>query len=358
LDVGTGHRHFRLEAVEVLMMRFPSVSLLVVASALAGCAGAANVPAAKAGNATASSYVPLSTAALPASALRNSATRPRWMRTVPPGQAEPVELFVSQVYSTQLYGYDVPNKKNAPPNCTYSPGDYVNNMAFDAQGNLWAPEGENRTIIEYGPDCGQQIGILYDSIGQPDAIAFDHAGHQWISNLQNLNGANGSVVEYVKGKVVTEVQDPTIEEMIGLTMDKADNVWVSFIANGSFSGNIAEFPKGKEPATLFANISLGFPGSVQFDRRGNLIGINQLVPQVEIFAPPYTGAPASTFPLEGAGVDCTLSHNEKLLYCGDYTNGSADVYAYPSGTYEYSFTTGLVSVLVPTGVAVWPSPPY
>jgi hypothetical protein len=338
-------------------MRLNNTPLLIAMSILAGCAGAV-APSPPANRIAASPYFPLATSRLSPAALRRSGAEPPWMRAAPEALSEPVQLFVSQVYSTQLYGYKVPNKKNDPPFCTYSPGDYVNNLSFDSEGNLWVPEGENRTIIEYQSGCGPQIGVLYDAIGQDDAIVFDRAGHPWVANLQDLNAANGSVIEYVKSKIVSELQDPTVAEIIGLAMDRSGNVWVSFVSGSSnFPGNIAEFPKGKEPAVLFSNISLGFPGSIQFDDHANLVGVNQTTPQVQIYAPPYTGAPSSSFPLHGAAVDCTLSHGEKLLYCSDYTYGSADVYAYPSGKYRYSFTTGLVSVLVPTGVAVFPAPP-
>jgi hypothetical protein len=357
MGVGAGNRHRNLEAVGVLVMRLNNTFLLIAMWSVAGCAGTATPQPPASGIAT-SRYLPLVTSRLSPSTLPRIATRPSWMRAAPEALTEPVQLFVSQVYSTQLYGYSVPNKKNDPPSCTYSPGDYVNNMSFDSQGNLWAPEGENRTIIEYQANCGPQIGVLYDNIGQDDGIVFDRAGHQWVANLQNLNGANGSVIEYVKSKVIAELQDPTLEEIIGLAMDRSGNVWVSFLAgNSNFPGNVAEFPKGKEPASLFSNISLGFPGSIQFDNHDNLVTVNQTTPRIQIYAPPYTGAPTSTFPLHGAAVDCTLSHSEKLLYCADYTYGSADVYAYPSGQYRYSFTTGLVASLVPTGVAVFPAPP-
>ena len=70
--------------------------------------------------------------------------------------------------------------------------------------------------------------------------------------------------------------------------------------------------------------------------------------------PPYTGTPV-TSQLMGASIWCPLDREKRHIYCGDADNGAIDVYAYPAGSYLYSFTKDLSAGALVTGVA--PDPP-
>ena len=63
--------------------------------------------------------------------------------------------------------------------------------------------------------------------------------------------------------------------------------------------------------------------------------------QVNVYAPPYTGAPAHTLTLKGVvgrsgPTYCSLNQANTRLQCGDNLYQTMDIYKYPSGTYVYS----------------------
>jgi hypothetical protein len=101
------------------------------------------------------------------------------------------------------------------------------------------------------------------------------------------------------------------------------------------------------PAKLFKNISLGFPGSLQFDRHQNLIGPNGNFSSLDIYAPPYTETnPTKRLILENGKVTdptmCTLGPDQGRLYCS-------------FGKFLYTYNNGLAG-LEPEGIANDPAP--
>ena len=88
------------------------------------------------------------------------------------------------------------------------------------------------------------------------------------------------------------------------------------------------------------NFALGNPGSPAFDKKDNLIVTDDSNQTLNVYAPPYTGKP-KVYQLKGSSPQCTLNKAQTNVACGDKTNSSVDVYAYPSGKYQYSFNKGL-----------------
>jgi len=108
------------------------------------------------------------------------------------------------------------------------------------------------------------------------------------------------------------------------------------------------------PGTALSGVSLGLPAAPTFGSANNLIISDWLNFTIDVFAPPYASTP-STSPLMGSSVWCPLDYSEKHILCGDADHGAIDVYAYPGGSYLYSYTAGLSASALVTGVA--PSPP-
>jgi len=165
-----------------------------------------------------------------------------------------------------------------PPVCTVGPFVSVNGgIGVDRSGNLWVPDmGANpKTVTEYGPDCGAAKTVLSDpgDVG-PDNVAFDTNGHVYVSNSFANSGGPGNILQYNRDVNDQTLSDPDIATPQGLAVDHRNNVWVSYRDPGSTGTYVAEFRRGNMPAKLFKNISLGFPGSLQFDRKQNLLAVD------------------------------------------------------------------------------------
>ncbi|GAC1393791.1 MAG: hypothetical protein NVSMB31_13490 [Vulcanimicrobiaceae bacterium] len=83
------------------------------------------------------------------------------------------------------------------------------------------------------------------------------------------------------------------------------------------------------------NIAAG----LQIDLNHNLVVVDPGAGLVELFSPPYPGAPAAT---------------KSTLYVSTFNTGTVDWFAYPSGAYQHSISNGMQPNTV-QGVAVLPA---
>jgi hypothetical protein len=269
--------------------------------------------------------------------------------------AEMGHLYVGQFSGSPVQEYRLNNKHNKPALCSLT-GTSINGIAVDRAGNLWVPNGTGGGAgytQEYAPDCGKALLNIADPNGQPADVGFDRQHHIYILNIFGANGNPGSVDVYDKtGSLIRTLSYSTFNELIGIATDSHDNV---FVSNRDSQGvaDVVEFPRGKMPGTLLSGIVLGLPGAPQFDRSNNLIITDWNTYTQNVYAPPYNGSPAVT-PMQGLSLWCPLDRKETQLYCADL-GGSVDVYAYPSGAYEYSFTNGLLPSGFATGAATDPT---
>ena len=272
--------------------------------------------------------------------------------------------YIAPIGTTTVYGYERDNRTNQPAVCTLGPFVSVNSgIGVDRSGNLWVPDmGANpKTVSEYGPDCGAAKTVLPDSgdVG-PDNVAFDTNGHVYVSNSFANSGGPGNILQYTGTSITKTLSDPDIATPQGLAVDHRNNVWVSYRDPGSTGTYVAEFRRGNMPATLFKNISLGFPGSLQFDRNENLMGPNGNFSSLDIYAPPYTEKnPTTRLILENGNVTdpsmCTLGPDQGRLYCTFGFFSLVNVFSYPGGKFLYTYGNGL-SGLEPYGIANDPAP--
>jgi hypothetical protein len=272
--------------------------------------------------------------------------------------------YVAPIGGTSVYGYERDNRTNQPPICALGPFVSVNGgIGVDQSGNLWVPDegAYPRTVTEYGPDCGSAKTVLSDpgDVG-PDNVAFDANGHVYVSNSFSNSGAPGNILQYTGTSITKTLSDPDIATPQGLAVDNRNNVWVSYRDPASTGTYVAEFRRGNMPAKLFKNISLGFPGSLQFDRHQNLLGTDGNFSSLDIYAPPYTeNAPTTRLVLENGSVTdpsmCTLGPSQANVYCTFAFFSLVNVFTYPGGTFVYTYNNGL-SGLLPFGIANDPAP--
>lgn len=262
-------------------------------------------------------------------------------------------IAVAQFGASSVLWFPLNDKKNKAPK-TCQPASSTNGIAIDRYGNLWVPDGRANTTTEYAPDCGSAKLTIPDPTGEPADVGFDGKNSVYILNLNNISGApTVEVYNATSGQQVGTLSDPSFNILFGIGTDRHGNVFVSNLTSSNH-GIVIEFPKGKMPGTQLSGINLGLPGAPALDKSNNLIIADWYHYTIDVFAPPYTGAP-SVSPLQGASIWCKLNHKQSQLYCGDADNGSIDVYAYPGNVYQYSYTSGLSPSALVTGIA--PDPP-
>ncbi len=278
-------------------------------------------------------------------------------------------LYAAQALSLSVNEYALPNTKNAPPRCTDS-GKYVVAMAVGARGVLYVVSqqakigryGYNEWPIDtFGPSCGVRGPTLHESFGLPSDVAVDSkSGRVYVAWYPTSGSAGGGIIVYDKGAIyptrLLANSAVTVSGNGGVAVDSAGNVFLS--VSGS---NIVEFPGGQQNgSTVLSPPGLNFPSGLEFDLKDNLIVTNYSnsgSPIISVYAPPYNAAPTLTIAEKGASLFVKLDYTNTNLYASDYTNGSVDVYAYPSGSYEYSITNGLTQANFSTGIAVDPPSP-
>jgi hypothetical protein len=338
--------------------RAPSWAALLTAACFAGCSGAvthaaSTVPVVAAQSAHV--YHPMHLASgghsIWPAGFAPHAQRPAWMKTAPDGANG--HVAVAQFGATEVLWYSKNDRKNRVP-ASCEPASSTNGIGVDAAGNLWVPDGKANTTTEYGPNCGAAKLTIPDPTGEPAAIGFDRKGAIYIMNINDTSGPPTVNVYDASGTLSRTLGDPSFSVLVGVAADGKGNVFVSNLQNNA--GYVVEFPKGKMPGTVLSGVRLGFPGAPAFDKVNNLIIADWGALTIDVFAPPYSAAP-STSQLKGSSIWCPLSRNEKQILCGDADFGAVDVYAYPGGTYLYSYTSGLSQNALVTGVAPSPAAP-
>jgi hypothetical protein len=339
--------------------RAPSAPALLTAVFLAGCSGAAThagpaVPDAAPQGAHVYRPMHLAGGGLsvwPAGFVPH-VLRPAWMKAAPAGNKG--HVAVAQFGATEVLWYPKNDRKDGAPTAC-EPASSTNGIGVDAAGNLWIPDGRSDSTTEYGPDCGAAKLTIPDPTGEPAAIGFDRKGAVYILNINDISGPPTVNVYDASGNLLRTLGDPSFGVLFGVASDGNGNVFVSNQQSNN-AGTVVEFPKGKMPGTVLPGVRLGLPGAPAFDKANNLIITDWEAETIDVFAPPYSGAP-STSPLKGSSIWCPLSRNEKQILCGDADFGAIDVYAYPGGTYLYSYTSALSSSAFVTGVAPSPAAP-
>lgn len=249
------------------------------------------------------------------------------------GEAKaPGGLYVYQS-TDSLPEYSLPDKKNRGPRCSDSlPNAGVNGIAVDAHRILYVPLSSGE-VLTFGPDCGAPGPTLVDPNNDLGDVAIDNEKNTvYVSNL-----SSGNIDVYKNGAtsptgVLSNSQYSGHGYGFGVAVDRFGNVFNS-------GPTIVEFPHGHNKGSKALALS-GLIGSqgLSFDRNDNLLVTNEY--NIAIYAPPYSGAPKQTITTQPFCTYSALDSKNKNLYVSEQTNNAVNVYAYPSGKFEYSITIG------------------
>jgi hypothetical protein len=287
-------------------------------------------------------------------------TRPR-APSLEFGESVPGGLYVGQAASKFIDEYAVRNSKNDPPKCMDGAGGIIG-MSVNSQGVLYAISQISHVgrygysefpIYTFGPNCGAKGPTLQESLGFPYGIAIDKKSGRVYVTWYPTSGNGGGVIVYEKGSLYpTYVLSGSVlaGANYGIAVSSAGNVFT-----GGYLG-LVEFIGGRQSGHIVLNPpGLSSIQSLDFDRNDNLIANTGST--IMVYAAPYNAAPILTITAKGVAFDCKVDKPNQYLYCSDYTNGSVDVYAYPSGAYAYSITNGLKQANVVWGIAIAPPSP-
>jgi hypothetical protein len=346
-----------------------AVAAAAAAALLSACSGAGSPVAPQAGQETGAQSLlharaagPISLADASSSVLGSRPADLSGLRFVDPATIK-AQIYVGQYGVPSAPGevndYKAANTKNVKPFCSIADLTGVNAIAVDSTGELWIPQqtpaGVNE-VTSNAPGCGKAGVTLSDPNGQPADIGFAASGIDYVSDIESNGSGAGDISIYPKGATSPSgtLTNKAVFFSLGVAVDSKGNVYESFIDSAQTGGGVIEYAGGKMPGKLVKGIKIAEPGTLIIDAKDNLITTDQTALTVDTYAPPYTKAP-TTFPLKGKSIECSIDKAETDIACGDVANDSADVYKYPSGTYSYSFNTGLPSTLTTIGIAQDPT---
>jgi hypothetical protein len=284
---------------------------------------------------------------------------PAWMKLRGELAASGGYTYVGQQYTNAINLYRANNIRNRPPVCQIGLAN-AQGMATDRSGTLYVtgnlPGGV--AVQTFSPICGKPGLSFID----PDGLAVDPAvdgSTLYVTNLID-NGQLAAIIEvYANGASRMpsgRLSDPSAYKGIGVAVDSHHSLFWSYATQAWSGGQVIKFPRGSMPGVILKpTVGKDFPGGVLLDRFDNLLVVDQDTNSIHVFAPPYSAPAFSTILLKGTAVYCAMEPREERLHCLDYQYGSVDVYAYPVGTYIYSYTNGIDSRKAPIGIAILPS---
>jgi len=276
--------------------------------------------------------------------------------------AKSKEIYVSEFYGTNVYGYKNPNSSNAAPNCTISSQSYVNGIGSDTKGELLVPTGSPSGINVYKKSgCGALDWTQTDSSGQAaDAASIKASSKVYVGEIANYTSGVGDVVICTKtGGCGAPVTNSSIANYgAGVAVDKAGDCWMSSF-NSSGSAIIVYWKGCSGSGAVATGYSASSYGGLFIDKKGQL-GAIDLTGTLRVYKgcnPACTLVGTST--LQGESLFGNLDTKGKTLAVGDFINGDVDVYSYNSSsgtaTFQYSFNNGLSASLQPEAAVFTPT---
>lgn len=219
-------------------------------------------------------------------------------------------------------------------------------LAFDRYGNLWAIA--DNELLEYTPKQMRQLGstpaptpvavITSTSFSDLTTCFFDKAGNLWAIDY---TGATIDEITKAQLKAGTASVTPAViissaallEPYFG-TFDRSGNLWVTDITNYQileFKHDQLSAGGPKTPDVVLSddgtNLSIYYPGQIEFDRAGNLWVANYSASDVVKFARSQLIATGNPTPVVELTATSTASGDNSLDGCWGLTvDGAGNVW--------------------------------
>ena len=244
------------------------------------------------------------------------------------GLARKIGSFSPQAGKAYLYIADQSNNQidifplhgnNQPQVGTITSGiDFPYGLWFDRRAQeLYVANQSNNTVTVYSHGSIQPTRTYSQGLNRPLYPIVDRQGELYVGNAND-----GTVAEYLAGSTnLHQVLQTAGTEADGMALDKHENLYVAYRANGQ--GSIEEFAPGSTQGHIIG-MALNQPQGVVVVPRGNVLatetgGTNR----IDVFAP---GSPTAKLEvpmsLGGVPTELAIDCNEAFLYISAFDTGA------------------------------------
>jgi hypothetical protein len=197
----------------------------------------------------------------------------------------------------------------------------------DKKGNLYVANYEGLDITEYAKGSSSP-SYTYSGVEDPIVVTTDSS-----QNVYEGDYKGNYVSEFAQGSNTILAQCSPGGAVEGVAVDKSGDVFVAYENPTSYVGKVAEYTGGLSGCseTVFG-FSVGFPGSMVLDKKGNLVLCDQDLGTVDIIAPPYSSITSTL----GSGYSdpfrVTINKKNKVAYVVNFHGNDVFVLSYPAGS--------------------------
>jgi hypothetical protein len=261
-------------------------------------------------------------------------------------------VYAAQFYGVDLFGYRMPDTRNAGPVCDMA-ATSVNGFAVDSAGEVIVPNGDPSEVSVYRPHtlCGKSMGSFSDPYGQASDAATANAatGTIIVGNIRvsQYDKVGNIAVCTLKGGCTRELTSKSITYYGGgVALASNGDCWITSEDNASLSSATLTYFNGCSGSGQAAKgWKNQYYGGLIVDKSGNLISIDYDSDVLWVYSGcnPTCTVVGGPFTLEGNSFYGSLNKKGTELALGDWELGQVDIYRYTptSLTYEYSFDAGL-----------------
>jgi hypothetical protein len=191
-------------------------------------------------------------------------------------------------------------------------------LFVDKDGSVYATNIGNSTVTAYKAGATSPFLTISTGVNGPTGLTVDAAGTVYVANVDG-----NTITEYPKGKTSPSITIDASAEY--LATDAKDNLYASEYPN------VEEYAKGSTTGTSLG-LTIGSPGALEVDRKGNLIVLDSSNDDADYF-PAGKTSPSKQIPLGGFPFGFSLSKNEKTLYVSNSEGSQFEIQslAYPNG---------------------------
>jgi hypothetical protein len=258
-------------------------------------------------------------------------------------------LYVGEFSAFEpILGYPQDNLRNKPPTCEVNGAQYVNGIGVDEEGNLIAADEENGSVFVFnGPGmCGGEFRYFTDPYGQPVDVASNNAKTATIAvaNTVDNNGQAGSIAACTIAGACSNLTNPNMYEVAGVTMAKNGDCWASAV-NSSGAATLTYFRKCAGAGRMARGFRNKHYGGLDIDASGNLVSLSGFDstlyvykgcdPRCTLVGGPFTLLPEVLF--------FKLNKASTELAAANFAQTQVDIYRYSRSrvNFEYFFNNGL-----------------
>jgi hypothetical protein len=283
-----------------------------------------------------------------------------WFKKVAPGN--PL-LYVSDAIGNFVNIYSAAGSGQSPVG-QIAGFDEPQGLWVDVNQNLWVVNTNADQILGFRRGSGVPFRTFTDTSGQSPAgvcgndnrnllysVDITGPGSGYIGNTISVFKKNGST------DPIQTFVDPNASALYLCAVDSKGNLFVTLSnVNYPYPGEVDEFPKGSTTPTVIAN-DLIYPIGITVDKY-NSISVDDAFADgyssgtVYLYDPPYTGAPAYSFPVPAEIIQTALNKQQTQIWGASSATLDAEQFSYPHGLYENSTSTQ--DFQYPDGLALSP----